>query len=315
MEPYSQHRYLYGANDPINRLDPSGKLSMLEMTGIAVILNGLSTIALQHNMLGIRNVYETLGEKVFPDAAIFGGTGSLTGFSTWFHRSIFPDINGGIAPLGIEVLYSISSGEVGIFYVGGFVTEFGEKLSYTNDSTVGNWSLYHGAVFNLWNADNYSGPFVSIGFNWGQGGFSIFGAPDTLFSGAWGISRTICASNDVATPNKRSIGLGWTYYKLLDKETYPSEYLVLAQIMMATFLEIAWDQSIPPVSHNAPAILARWLIESSYWYQVTQAKYYWNKNAGHDVKMRQDLSRDQYDAQHEPDFQSGPGLTLSAYGF
>ena len=46
FDPPTLHRYLYGANDPLNKVDPSGRQSMGELAAVGAMLGALTNIAI-----------------------------------------------------------------------------------------------------------------------------------------------------------------------------------------------------------------------------------------------------------------------------
>lgn len=69
-DPLSRHPYMYGNCDPVNTIDPTGKISLVEkLTVLAIIgINTLPIVA--HYSQTLQDGYATLGEKWFVDAYI-----------------------------------------------------------------------------------------------------------------------------------------------------------------------------------------------------------------------------------------------------
>jgi len=169
----SLHRYIYGNDNPINTIDPSGKMTLNDvMTSMAIISN-ISALSLGFVGSVHENFADTLAESM-PDAGLLGVSGSF-GFKetrlinkflapTPFGLGAFPSvldmnygIRGGVIG-GLEIVFSISSGQYGFYVYGGGQGEFGLYQKPTN------WGVtfYHGWVWNLWNTYNYTGPFWSL---------------------------------------------------------------------------------------------------------------------------------------------------------
>ncbi len=75
-DPMTLHRYLYGNNDPVNNIDPSGKLTMEDALIAGTIVTGLSTISgftwLAGDIPGLHDLYYWIAEHLAPDAGIIG---------------------------------------------------------------------------------------------------------------------------------------------------------------------------------------------------------------------------------------------------
>ena len=73
--PTSLHRYLYGNNDPVGMMDPSGKMSLNQALVTTALLNTALGIAVHQNFMGLQDAYVMLAEHVFPDAYTVGING------------------------------------------------------------------------------------------------------------------------------------------------------------------------------------------------------------------------------------------------
>lgn len=220
-DPTTFHRYLYGKNDPVNNVDPSGEFSLpdaLQAVGMIGILSGISAgtwVAGDH----IPGLYNWIAEYLAPDAGILGlslvtkirGNKPPTPLSgvpdfvlpyiLWPHSTDLwwkERLNAGITA-GAEVMWSFGSAQRGYFIYAGFQSETG----YTNqpNKSRGDFeaNLYTGYVFNLWNCDDYLGDFTGINFPSG----SFFYDPTRIVDnwGPWGLSWTI---GGIATRAKSS---------------------------------------------------------------------------------------------------------------
>ena len=311
--PISLHRYLYGNSEPINHIDPSGEFSVVQLTATTLMLNYLSTVAAS-NINAVGNVYAFLGEKLFADAVILGASGTvpvniLRLWSDIFGVAIPPAIQGALNRFyigGYELLFSVSSGEIALFEVSGKGFEGGSMQYqgfpfYRPPGIDVGVSIYEGHVYNLWNADNYSGDFHSAGVNYGNSGLSLFCSPQDMLMGPWGVGRTIWSKNLRRRKNSTVFGSS-TYYEPVDNLPFLSEGGVITNIML-----IGYFMNVLSDYHNFVNV-GKLLVDVTAWWQVGIAKSRWNKNAEHDVAMRQNLSRKQYDDRYNREFQSGPGL-------
>jgi len=112
-DPISLHKYLYCAADPVNRTDPSGNESLLNITatmGIITTLANITTTSLANYSIG-----KHLVEKgAVPDAVFFnfGGGGSSRGYTAGANLMLYYDfkqrslyalgsIEAGLAPVSI----------------------------------------------------------------------------------------------------------------------------------------------------------------------------------------------------------------------
>jgi RHS repeat-associated protein len=73
----SEHQYLYGYCNPINNIDPSGKITFNEtLVAGAIVLN---TAGIAFSFTGVGGeFYALMGEKWFPDAYVFGINGYMS---------------------------------------------------------------------------------------------------------------------------------------------------------------------------------------------------------------------------------------------
>jgi len=72
--PMTFHRYLYGNNNPVNNIDPSGEITLTDTQLTAGIVGILSGISAGGWALGniLPDQYAWLAENLFPDAGIVG---------------------------------------------------------------------------------------------------------------------------------------------------------------------------------------------------------------------------------------------------
>jgi len=81
--PISLHKYLYAANDPVNKIDPSGEMTLAEVTAVSTIINTLYIVLpmipssfLKSEVRLCKRNFETLG-AAFGMFARFGGSAKL----------------------------------------------------------------------------------------------------------------------------------------------------------------------------------------------------------------------------------------------
>ena len=296
--PMSLHRYLYGNDDPIRHVDPSGRMSVPQMLVGTAITNVLLGIAVNTNFMGMQDVYVALGETFFPDAFVVGVSGTIPREISDLIESIFSAVPGAVGTLGLDItgnvtgayegVFSTSSAEIALFGIlGGGVNvgAYGGGQTHTR-------SLYWGYVWNLWNTDNYSGPFVSLGV----GSVAFACSPTDFIFGPWGITRgatvTGYGGGSLSTSLTNYIRLGnKTLWGEGEAHWFSLQILPLVQLAV----QILQDRSI-----SATALMANF----SFWLQAGDAKRFWNKSSGHTVKERQKPNS------RPPDFQSGPGMLM-----
>ncbi len=73
--PLTLHRYLYASNDPIDRMDPSGQMSMVSMGAAINISATLSMMAI--DLYGISQGTATVGDLVLDAVGVAGGLQSI----------------------------------------------------------------------------------------------------------------------------------------------------------------------------------------------------------------------------------------------
>lgn len=66
FDPPTLHKYLYGANDPLNKIDPSGRQSMGELMAVGAMLGAMTAIAIVQP----RGVLQTINTTL---AGVLGG--------------------------------------------------------------------------------------------------------------------------------------------------------------------------------------------------------------------------------------------------
>ena len=332
-EPLSQHRYIYGNNDPVMMSDPSGRMSLNEAIVTTGIVGNLATFGIANYTDVGRNIWTTLAETIFPDAAILGISGNISLEPLRFLFDVFnvpvplPDYYmkhaRGFLVGGVELLMSFGSGQTALYAVGGIGTEIGDVWhgnisDFRPNSYEISGSVYGGQVYNLWNADNYSGWFesFSIGSSSPFDSFdlSLSWDPAKALKGPWGISQTIWSTPARWTPSSqrfssKSFSYSRTWYEKWYCRDHASEYTVLGwvPIMMVVDRYLKGvDNAITP--NNLLDIVAT----GTYWFQTAMSKNIFNKTKEYTfngVKRKYSLHERQILGRPD-DFQSGPGLFL-----
>ena len=289
--PMTRHRYVYGNVDPINHIDPSGKISLTNVISGVAILSNLFAIGADYFPI-LQDVYADLGEALFPDAYTLGVNAQLS-----MNFPILNDLLGvtwAVHNENKEVLMSVSSAEIAVFSV----KAYGGAYLGFQDFVTASFSLYRGLVWNLWNAQDYSGPFVSLQC----GDFALAFSPTARSKGAWGLSQSKSWQlGRGASP----ITTAYTMYTLDGKpKTFPHEIevaLITHQVSM--MVALLWDA----INNVDPAVaLTKILVNGSLWYQTYKSQYYYNRKYDYSVDKRQKTDRPKH-------FVSGPGdvfLTL-----
>ena len=146
--PMSLHRYLYGNDNPMSMLDPSERMSVNEAIVSTGIISNLAAISLGIFTETGQQAYADLGEDLFPDAFVLGaniyGSANLGFWASSGLLSMLPIGPHVMAGKGGEVLFSVSSGEIGFYETSLVNVALGlaEPLQVTLD-------IYKGAVWNL----------------------------------------------------------------------------------------------------------------------------------------------------------------------
>ena len=225
-DPMSWHKYLYGKNDPVNSIDPSGNTSLPDLLGSVALVGTLSGIGWHGGSFKqLEGVYETLADVMFPDAGLVGLSvfskqpfssklypWVATGFS-WLGHPIPQLSSGGLTPassltcdflkdtwwkerrkgvtFGAEMFRSFGSSQRGIFWY--FGPQYEQGYVQGVDSSKFNITLYSGYVFNLWNTRDYRGLFTS--FNFPAGSYFFDPLRVRKNTGPWGLSWPILSKS------------------------------------------------------------------------------------------------------------------------
>ncbi len=237
-DPMTLHHYLYGNNDPVNNIDPSGEISVNEMLIVSGEIGALSAMGWYYGDI-FQEQYAKIADW-FPDAGIVGQNFFLKWrlknpqFFWWtkniptslklpldFFDSSYNFVtdtwwrekfNAGII-FGVEGMWSFGSSQRGFFWYLGLQQEsgFAQGLNMNKKRPSLDTSLYTGYVFNLWNCDDYLGAFAALNTPIG----SYFFDPEDFVEnkGPWGPSWSIWSKSfGSTTSNSFMAGAGGTWY-------------------------------------------------------------------------------------------------------
>ncbi len=306
--PFSQQRYIYGNSEPINTVDPSGKVSLKELLVGTVMTNVLLGIAVDTNFMGLQDVYATFAQKLLPDAFIVGVNTGVLSVDLTFLNLLGALFGGGggyfsfnaFGGQGLELLVSISSAEIGLFETRYAGKEFGHGLSPISLT----FELYNGSVYNLWNVDDYEGPFEAYTFGFGSWGRQLFWDGERVFNGPWGIANTIWSKPFGFNTNKINVSGAYAeidYKKVTTRAKLSSQAEAVFLILDIILLEKLF---IEKANAANPYNFFRSMIEATVWVQTGVAKYYWSKREPrYNVNERQNEGRPY-------EFRSGPSYVF-----
>ena len=335
-DPKTLHRYLYGNNDPVNNIDPSGEFSLNEaIVTSAIVMSDLSALGWLYGDL-FQEQYAKISDW-FPDAGIVGvslfgkwrfGDGMPTqlnptggielvnelmgqlppnlsnGFvisrDAWWRESVNAGITG-----GVEVMWSFGSSQRGYFWYWGPQIESGyTKGKRQTFRRFGlDVTLYTGYVFNLWNCNDYLGAFMAFNFPSG----SYFFDPEDVVTneGPWGPSWSILSHSFRSSSQQTSmVGLNTTKYRNFLRDPDEVSYGQLAiewtasQIVMMGLS--AWKQN------NIAAVTTG--VSGSFTGLIARSKQIYNKQHSFDLKP---VMRTAIENNRPSDWRSGPSQPLS----
>lgn len=177
--PQSLHRYVYAANDPVNRIDPSGQFSLTEQVISAGIVSILASVAATvYTGLVLRDPLDW-GFNGNPDALLLGFSTTLGGR---YIRSVGPfAARGPLAVVSafiqvygaVEFLLPIAPSSLGTIWI--YLAGGANFNLLPGSATSG--AVYAGAVWNAPTAESYAGPFASQSWALGAGNVSVFSDP------------------------------------------------------------------------------------------------------------------------------------------
>lgn len=311
--PITLHRYVYAGSDPINRIDPSGKSWLLNLTITAGIILRLAV----HHTADIKYFEDFYADSAewLPDAWLVGVSGfaaiHLPGVAEFIgdHIGINLDIPVPIETwagymVGLDLLFSYSSAQIAAFWYHGPQLEGGvvEGNKLPIDIHV---TAYQGWIWNLWNADNYAGPFIGLSGGGSHNiGVSLFCDGKNHLLGPHGIAFPFFSGSlSTILPGffraKYTLGLNYSLWRdpikvWNKKSSYDiDEWVLSAQIGIAL---------LSALTQNSFSLGASVLgVGLSGW--IAQSKIAWNRrHPEYDVNIRQTFPRESY-----PHFQSGLG--------
>ena len=243
--PRSLHRYLYAYNDPVNRLDPSGGMTLTESLITAQIV-GIAASGVGYYGGGIeklQGIYLSLAEKL-PDAGVLGVSGVLSPatvpyldrtFTKWLMKGLnvtmpvmpLPDTFGVVG--GLEGLWSFGSSQFGAFGYLGLQGELRQSSWKLEDFT---FNLYTGYVWNLWNCGDYTGAFGAFNLS----SLSAFFDPEDIGNntGPWGFSWSLGTIPPTRGKASLSVGVSATYYRYMFFDPIVLSYGELAATWVVT---------------------------------------------------------------------------------
>ncbi len=175
-DPRSLHKYLYCVGDPIDRIDPSGLMSISEASVVVAVSGILASMA----SLGFLS-YKTLHNlpstafSTMPDAALIGYEGSVNvgHFAGRLNAGL------GVATSllnllgGVDVLVPFSSPRLWIYGYAGV----GIGLEVSDIVEGGSLSAHVGLVWNAKTPNAYKGPFFCTSLTGGSVNFGRWGFP------------------------------------------------------------------------------------------------------------------------------------------
>jgi hypothetical protein len=197
-DPRSLHKYLYAINDPVNRIDPSGLMSMAEFGTVAAIAGVLGSMA----AMGFINykVLHNLPPNPFagaPHAALIGF--ELQGNASYVAGKIFGPAGAVATALlsglgGVDVLVPFTSPKLWIYGYAGL----GVGFEVDDVTSPGSLSLHVGLIWNVPNSGYYSGPFFCSSMATSSANVGRFGFPIANMS--------VCSSRDPNTNEPTGYG-------------------------------------------------------------------------------------------------------------
>jgi RHS repeat-associated protein len=313
--PVTLHRYLYANCNPINKIDPSGEVSLPEVLSVLSITSFTASMTIG-DMPTVQDALASWGESVFPDAGVLGASISVTGQSPAEIQddmyAFFSFIEGGSSNLlpalpntelsmgatfGIDIVFSLSSAQIGFYtYLGG-QTDYGyTKVQSKNFSAQ--FTAYHGWIWNLWNVENYTGPFVGIAGSGGGFGVSVFCDAKNGFRGPYGIAFPFYSKggNNYETSMGLSYAVWRENFSYIDRPD-PREiayYLVGVQYAIIGISALT-NNTASLISSSISMSLTGWIAQSKIGRQRKNPEYSIDKRQDHENPTRPEK------------YQSGPG--------
>ena len=210
------------------------------------------------------------------------------------------EINEGVI-VGADVLFSFSSAEFGVLWYEGYQGEVGyikaeEKLPVDIHVTG-----YQGWVWNLWNANNYTGSFVGLSFGGPRNiGISPFCDAKNYFRGPYGIAfpfGSFTLSRLLGIRSKRdtvfSIGLNYSIWRN-PIHIWPCNSIgEVAQLMTAAQFCVTLFSAAQGMSGNGIFSFVTSSAGLAGIGVIAQSKRIWNqRHPEHDITFRQETNRE-----------------------
>ena len=265
-DPRSLHKYAYSYNNPSNYADPSGAfpVSAVQMAVTFGIIGAMMAIViLPFVSSGVRNAYAKISD-FFPDALMLGLSGTLpagdwlkiVGKGAWkaagtiaqippifsfspetvavavsLLRALPPHVL--VATLGVEDLHIVSSAQQATYiYVGGAA-----GFQSTKSHLEFGLTLNIGGVWNLWNADDYTGWFSSMNLGLNRHGVGLFWDPGRKLNGPYGISYSYALTQASGKGGQFSRTYYWmTSSSLSDSMFVEAAYVATVLGALGTYL-------------------------------------------------------------------------------
>lgn len=173
----------------------------------------------------------------------------------YFNVPLPPQLNFNYSPLlgGIEILMDMSSAQLAVFSTRGRGVEFGYvDWEHPKNSPWGSLSIttYQGAVWNLWNTEDYSGWFDTVGFE-SNGPFRTYGGAlfwDTAdgLRGPWGIAKGMLSFSlfDERHESYTVLSGKTDYHLWYGPYNFPSEQYILPYIVLSSLFHNALNAAV-----------------------------------------------------------------------
>ncbi len=317
--PISLHRYVYAECNPVNMLDPSGEISLNEVLITGAIVSTLSAITTSQ-VEYLQDIYAEFVKDILPEAYVVGfniaGTmpyailSDLLKFISLFNGlapvslPIDPwvglmSVGNGFVGFGAEALLSVGSAEAALFRT------LSSGAAFALPTVSAGLELYDGFVYNLWNANDYKGPFESLTLNLDNfGGWSLFWDGNRGFDGPWGGARPFLSIGASLSFNLGNFSMGISHidYAMLGE---PDQSLVREDVVGIIITSILAAQFIKSIDKVNITPLAWGVLESSLWINTGVAHHFWNqKEPQYNIPARRNSDR-------RPDeYHSGPSYWI-----
>jgi RHS repeat-associated protein len=244
-DPQSLHKYLYCKNNPVNCIDPSGNMSLVELGAVvagnfilvSLALQAYTTVETVHYLTSnIPKDADGNFDFTGPDAIIaLGICGSLSPsaiIQKFGNHPIGRAIALGLSFVsgagGVEVLHRIGGGSHDNWAYGFWGISLQASLSKllsNNFGPIGSVSIYHGLVWQMKTPEAYEGAFLELsgtkvirrfheGFPYLQPNINVFTGP-SLSGASYGFSV-----NSLNTNTSTSLSAARTWYFRISEHTF-----------------------------------------------------------------------------------------------